>query len=450
MPDSASKNSDTSQSYPTVYETEEHGTVPVPLSLLLRDDRLELHEGIIGSDYFKIYSRKDQLVFQAGGVVGHVAVNPQVILDIRPRADVGRNLERVLLTAKHSPKRLDRHQRHYGVYAIPNPTLLDILTEAFLSAVQDVAAQGLHREYRLAQHDTSFPRGRILVGETMQRHFARGVRHVAKAAWYEQTIDTGINRCLKYTLWSLANRYQKIHAERPEVKKLLLDLNGAYRRFDGIELDHHLQFLSDLAVVDPSRLPAMRFYYQNALSLATLIIRDASISFRGDGGTLLLPSLLIDMDKVFEDYLRTVLRIRLMDRSSRYDILDGTKGEPVGAGKPLFDQSVSVPARPDIVIRDTTPGDDDPSNPIIIDAKYKPMSGFPDRSDVNQVIAYAVSYRAPIAIIGHPWKAGFFHGLRSVGRIDELQVYQYAFNLGADDLDSEEKAFAAVLRQILP
>lgn len=449
MPEIESSSVDASPSGYLVFDAEEHEAIPVPLSLLLSGTHLDLYEEVTGKDYFKVYSRGDQLVFQAGGFVGQIAVNPRVAINIRPRADVGRNLERILLTSEHPPQALVGQQRHYGVYDIPNPSLLDLLAQALLGAMQEIAAQGLHREYHLTQKDTSFPRGRILIGETMQRQLARGMHHEVTAAWYQQTPDTATNRCMKYALWYLAHRYQTARPLRAGVQKLLFDLNNVYHAFDGVELDHQRRFLLDPLVADPTRLPAIRVYYRNAINLATTIIRDRGITFNGERDDIVMPSLLIDMEKAFEDYLRTVLRTRMASRTSRFEVLDGTKGEPQGARKLLFDQPPSEPAKPDIVIRDTTPAGDDPSIPIVIDAKYKKVRGLPDRADINQAIAYAVSYRAPTVILAHPWVPDALRGTRRFGQIGELQLQQYAFNLGAEDLDAEEEAFATSILQLL-
>jgi len=183
------------------------------------------------------------------------------------------------------------------------------------------------------------------------------------------------------------------------------------------------------------------------VNLATTIIRDRGITF-ADERDVLMPSLLINMEKVFEAYLRNVLRLRLPALASSVQVLDGTRGGSEGAKKLLFDKVPSPDAEPDIVIRHPTPPDETPSTAVILDVKYKKLSGLPDRADINQVVTYAVSYRSPSVVLIHPWTLKNTHGLRRIGVMDQIELYQYAFNLGADDLDAEEMTFSSAMAGI--
>jgi hypothetical protein len=64
-----------------------------------------------------------------------------------------------------------------------------------------------------------------------------------------------------------------------------------------------------------------------------------------------------------------------------------------------------------------------------------------------QVIAYAVSYRAPYAVIIHPGDSAQ-KGIKSLGRIDSLRVFLYTIDLSDGRLEAAETELATVMCQI--
>jgi hypothetical protein len=61
----------------------------------------------------------------------------------------------------------------------------------------------------------------------------------------------------------------------------------------------------DPLVRDPSRLPLSHSYYDNALRVAVAIISNCGIRLQsGDGQFVVLDTLLINLDQVFERYIR--------------------------------------------------------------------------------------------------------------------------------------------------
>jgi len=110
-----------------------------------------------------------------------------------------------------------------------------------------------------------------------------------------------------------------------------------------------------------------------ATRLARLIVTGQGIELPVGGSDVVLPSFLVDMESVFEKYVRHVLRSRLVDA----EVLEGNaEGE-----KPLFDDRTEPPANPDVIIQ-RGPGD----CPLVAEVKYKTVES---RDDINQVLAYA-------------------------------------------------------------
>jgi 5-methylcytosine-specific restriction enzyme subunit McrC len=153
-----------------------------------------------------------------------------------------------------------------------------------------------------------------------------------------------------------------------------------------------------------------------------------------------MASVVIEMNVVFEDYVRNVLEAATAG-DPRLDVLDGNHE----GAKRFFDSEPSEDANPDIVFRV-----DGEATPVVMDVKYKPASKMPDRSDLNQVIAYGLSYRADAVAVVQPRAEGSTRSrLISLGTISGMRVYQYVFDMDAD-LAQEETTMVAALAGLVP
>ncbi len=436
-----------------VYPAKEHGSVDVPLGELLADGKLDLYPEVTGNNLFTIVLAKDNLVFRAGGYVGQIPVNDRVIINVHPRVPFA-NLERVLRAANQKPLSLAPHTRQYTEHAIGTPSLLQSLAESLVDSLAAVEVEGLHRQYLRRNADTSFPRGRILMSETMRRHEARGMHHRVAVSWFEPSVDTPANRCVKHAVWYLAQRFEGT-GRNSQNRQLLGNLNRLYQMFGGVALDPTRGFLYDPLVEDPRRLPANRTYYERALRLAAIIARGTGVAFGKRGGEVELASLAVNLESVFEEYLRVVLASGLRDSVADLKVLNGNSAEPTGGGKNLFsitspdDLGAKSRATPDIVLRSSNTNDSEDDCLAIFEVKYKVYKPRADREDVNQTVTYAASYGAPVAVIVHPHQEKSRHGLRAVGRVGGIALYQYGFDLSAGDLGEEERTFTSSVRSLL-
>lgn len=432
----------------TVYVAREHGQVQIPMTDLLVGDQLDVYPEVIKRDYFTLARQGNRLILRAGGYLGLIPINDRIVVDVRPKVPI-RNLERVFDYARGTPIPLLPHLRLYARHDEPAPSLLDLLTDALLDAVEEVGARGLHREYRENGTDTSFPRGRILMGQTTGRLLSRGVRHRVAATWHEQTVDTAPNRCLKFAIWYVAGRYARMRPLPEGAVRRLTRLNKALRLFDGSELDRERRFMHDPLVSDGTRMPSVRAYYRRALTIATTMIQDRGVTFADRGDDILIASFVINMAEVFEEYLRAVLRARLVGPARDIEVLDGNKKPPGGGSKLLFDAPPSDPATPDIVLRRSE--GTRAQYPMLLEAKYKVLrtEHMPLRDDINQIITYAVSYRAPLVVLVHPRVAGSSRGMFALGTIGSTILLRYVYDLAATDLDAEEVSFAQAVRRAL-
>lgn len=410
----------------------EYGEVRVPLDLLLRDGRFDF---TANRDLFELRFRDNEVVIKAGHYVGHIAVNDRLVLRVNPKLPIER-LDRILRLSDTVPIVASQLVRGYALAPQSLPNLLDIVTDEFLSRLEHVDSNGLLRRYERRETDTAFPRGRFLLGQTMVRHQARG-RLRAAVSYFEHTLDNAPNRCLKLALWQLV----ALLLDRGPAKGWRLRiarLNRASVMFDAVHLDLGRSFLRDDEVKEPSLLPESRPEYRGAVELAKSVVEGRGIDLDRPGAEIHLPSILVDLQDAFERYLRNALRGRMAEQIGGISVLDGNLKPPVGARKRLFSTGSSVDATPDILVER-----DRYREPIVVlEIKYIDRDFV--RDEINQAIAYAVSYKAPCVLI-RPKLVGEAPGLGVHGQVNGMTIYRYLYDL-QDHLDRQEVRLARAVR----
>lgn len=432
-----------------VYIVDENSDTEIPANHLFVNGKFQLYPSVEDSDFLTVHRKKSSLVFQAGSYIGLIPLNDFVMLDVKPRVPL-KNLTHIMRVAEGRPRELDAFLSYYSERHEPLPSMLDFFARALIDRITDIALDGLHREYLRKSESTAFPRGRIHIGETMRRHTTRGIQHHVVAGWYEPTVDTPPNRCLKYTLWFLAAQYNSINKRNND---LLGRLERGYQIFSGVALDTSLGFLTSPTVENPETMPSIRAYYKPALYLALLILRNRGISFTDRSGGVLMSSLLINLQTTFEKYSRNILRDRLRNLETKVRVLDGNLKGPEGGQKPLFDDPIGPlgqqqTASPDIVFKRGIPRVDGSYPTLLVaEVKYKKFVE-PRRPEIEQATIYAVSYGAPVVII-HPCVEGQTHGMHPFRRMGPYTFYHYRFDLAANNPDEEEEIFAKSFRSLL-
>src|SRR5207249_9827274 len=89
--------------------------------------------------------------------------------------------------------------------------------------------------------------------------------------------------------------------------------------------------------------------YQRPLEIAGAVIRNQTVRLDELGQQVRMASLVIDLDRVFEDYVREVLVNGL--EPNDWQVLNGNHLGVGFGGKLLFDSEPSEEANPDVVIR---------------------------------------------------------------------------------------------------
>jgi hypothetical protein len=135
-----------------------------------------------------------------------------------------------------------------------------------------------------------------------------------------------------------------------------------------------------------------------------------------------------------------VLRTHATARSWSATVLDGNKEGQKG----LYNNKPAPSASPDIVVLS-----DGGTTALIIEIKNVPVSRDSSREAVHQAATYALSYRVKHVVLVHPRGRIQDAGMRHVGDIKDISVYQYRFDLGTEDLSGEVDDFGREIEVLL-
>lgn len=402
---------------------ESRKSLALELADLLVDGKLEIYPHVEEMGLLFMQFRGSKLVLSAGPFVGLIPLTPKLSIEVRPKMPVS-NLARVLDTAKRPLSALSGMDRFYVTNDLESSSILQFLATNLVDALHAIQVNGLLKEYLRRSNVTSMPRGRIELDGSM-RLWARGQHHLVKAQRFEQSSDIAANRVIKYALRSVLI---KLKGEAADASALIATANKAYSDLPStISEMIPADFAEVQRLISQGRLPPNRTYYARALEIALLILSNRGISLQEEGKDVLLETFIVNFEVLFEEYLRRVLHQRA---PTCVRVRDGSKD----GKKALFDDVKQPSAQPDIVIHEKSSG-----RKMIAEVKYKDS---PNRDDINQAIAYGVSYRSNHVVLVHQKGLGAAAGLSPIGTVNGIKVESYAYDLSNPDLDAEEAQFA--------
>jgi 5-methylcytosine-specific restriction enzyme subunit McrC len=243
--------------------------------------------------------------------------------------------------------------------------LVEMIAIMLAKMVQQATRRGLLNGYQCEDEPLQAPRGRILFDEQVRRRLGHSppieVRHDVFTA------DILENRLLLAALAAMSRSPLRSEIARRELAR-------AQRLFGSVK---RLQFLP-WAVPDVV-FTRLNHHYQPSISLATFVLRSASLEL-GTGGTQ-GSAFLIDMNFVFERFLRSALREAL-----RVDLKSFPERPPTTS----LDVAGLVPLKPDLCLLDRR------RIVWVGDAKYKrlPAGGYRN-ADLYQLLAYSIALDLP-------------------------------------------------------
>jgi 5-methylcytosine-specific restriction enzyme subunit McrC len=441
---------------PRIVPCAEYAPIPLrPEEVLSPSGELLLDPNIIGK-YVRVDFKRGDLRVSTMGVSGLIPLNGQVAVQVTPRFPL-RNLNHMVSVCGYSPTALAATRRYASTRDMAD-WLWEVMTDGLLAGIDVIRQQGLLRAYVRRADMSSSPHGHIETTSTMLRHASRGVRHKVDYSWFERTVDNAENRCLKSAVVRLYQRF--VSAPRTAGSRhRIARLAEAQRLLADVPDDRQRRFLRDPTVAGLRMLPEARSYYRPVLDLAKVVIDERGVQVDSDAlrGSLVLPSMLIKTEDLFEDFVRLGLQQAFADDHD-IDVLDGNKVpalrtlyEPLSstaaagmAGVAALLTQESGQAKPDLVFRTR-----DGSVPLVGDVKYTRVAEHADRGELEQVLLYGVRYGSPVVLTVHPKLAGAPAGLFVSGRIGQMIVAQYRLDLDVADLDAEVSEMGAALKRLM-
>jgi 5-methylcytosine-specific restriction enzyme subunit McrC len=419
----------------------EHHNVELPPEMIRADGSLDVYPDVL--KLFTPAYKDNKPVIRCAGWVGHIPLNDQYALEVTTRVPVG-NLERLVgMAAGYSPKILTKYTRQFAQAEERPASFFDLLTDQLLDAFDHVWEFGLLKDYERRERIGSSPVGRILPFQRQWRS-AKAGRPVAMSSAFSRTTNFGPNRVLRHAFEKLLAGYSGItaDAQRKRIRRLRL----AFHRLEDVARPSPSEITPAAIARYVRYLPPQHEHYADALMVAQLVIYDAGISIRDAGGVAILPSILIDMAKAFEDYIRRVIANEL-EFDPRITVKDGNMGGEFGAKVDLFtdvmDGITNPKVTPDIVI------EVDGKPRLVIDAKYKPAPSVPDRDDINQAILYGARYQTDRVMLLHSERVANRQSVEHCGNVGGFKVYNGLVNLEAEPIEDEEHKLVGAIKALL-
>ena len=289
----------------------------------------------------------------AAGKVGAARIG-DIEIQIRPKVPIAR----LLFLVGYS-----QHAAAWRPETVPVAEAADLIpaiAQALWRQTERAIHQGLLPGYIAVEESSQVLRGRLRESEQLHRH--HGLPLPLEIRHDEFTIDIPENQILR-TACERMLTVPRVDAESQRMLRRLL------RDFADV---------TPLSRGDPvPRWTATRLNvrYHPALRLAELVLRATSVE-HGPGG-MAVNGFLLDMPKLFEDFVTVALREALVA---------GYGGRVADQDRSYFDEATQVVLRPDIVWKIGG------SAVAVLDAKYKAEkpAGYPN-ADLYQMLAYCTA-----------------------------------------------------------
>lgn len=239
-------------------------------------------------------------------------------------------------------------------------SLPDVLALALAHHARMAFARGLLHGYRVEEEALHTVRGRIRFDEQMRRRF--GIPLPVELRYDDFTDDILANRLIKAAAYRLINM-------RLRSLKARIGMGWIAGMLDNVSIREFAS--NDVPDVPFDRLNE---HYKNVVELSRLILRHSA--FQSSRGTVRASGFLVDMNKLFQEFVTVALREAL-------GVSERSFGD---CNIPSLDKNDRVRLRPDLVWIDGS------SYVFVGDAKYKDITDktVPE-SDIYQMLAYVTA-----------------------------------------------------------
>lgn len=333
----------------------EYGTTPAVSMTVEQRDQLRRVAPSIGIS--PAMGQEHAYDLTPGSFVGAVHLPEGLELLIQPKLPI----ERVLFLISYAVA-LGRW-KEMGAHFEQADSLLEAIIPGYTFQLRRALSRGVLQGYRTDDEALPTVRGRWRIGDQVRNHF--GIAPPVEVSFDEFTEDIELNRLL-----------------RAGIRRLLrVPVRDDQSRWPLRALDAKLELVRPIDY-DPRRVPEPIFdrrseRYRPAVSLARLILSGASFDL-GPGGVQ-ASAFLIDMNRVFEDFVVVALR-EALGASDRV-LVQGARNRSLH-----FDVGARISLQPDLSFWDGG------RCTWIGDVKYKRLKSdvFPN-ADLYQMAAYVIA-----------------------------------------------------------
>lgn len=404
-----------------VIKAREHEPITVPAELILQDRRLDLFPDLQGEKLFRIKLRADALEVQPTGYIGFIPLNHRVAIEVEPRMPIA-NVEHLLARSRQSPAVTLPYIRTFSESAVDITPFAQLLAARYATLLHELRFEGMYKTYALRQYVGSSPSGRIQPLATALR--SRSMRRaMAVYERFDRTIDNAANRVI---LAAGQRLLSSLLFRAGSELKLARSIKAGLALFEGVNETREPEMPS------LAGLPEQRPFFGQLVALSGVILREQGVRLRGEG-LLRLPSFLIKMENVFEGYARIIMQES--EALSQFQVENGNYHPPVGAAKQLFTDAGVLgnrEATPDIVVSQ------DGKSVCVIEVKYKPCKGHPERDNLNQLLTYAITYDVKTAVLLYPAMDKQETGIERIGTVQGIDCYKALVKLSTNQIEKEE------------
>lgn len=423
-----------------IYKAVEYGTTDIPVDELVDNDgSVHLLPEVKGKGYIDIDYRGGALRIVAGRFLGQIPVTKNVVIDVRPRISIG-NLINVVIKSNTKIDSIPWFLRNYlKNEELDFDNVFDFFAKSFSDSLNEVVLQGVWKQYIQKETVPAQIRGRLDFKNSINRYISKGHSGRVVSHHYEFSADHPANQLVAYTLNYCLKHLQKIGSEN---KDLIESLRYRYRYFERFYVPRReVDLLGARQLLSSNRIPNLRKYYSNIINVALAIINETAIELDRSGEDIEASSFVIDMSKVFESYIRSLLSESPEFKEKNVTVIDGNISED---NLFLFTDSKKFPIKPDLLIRNGN------QEKLVIEVKYKPRFSENDR---YQVLSHAVATGVSTAVLVRPLFSDSEHaGINYIGTLGVskgIQLYEYCIDLRNPDYTSSERAFSNNVAQLI-
>ena len=335
----------------------EYGTTQAARISAVELDILQRHQSQLGITVTPTVGRPDSYDLTARSIVGAVDLD-DLSIRIRPKLPVGR-LVALLAYATDAvdvTKSFDFAE---------HSELVDALADALAHEARRAFRRGLLNGYRATEEALPAVRGRIRFDAQVRRRF--GLAPPVEVRYDDFTADITANRLVKAAVARLGRRRLR-------------------RRRNRADLRWTAAVLADVASVEyrPAEVPTVTFdrlnrHYRRVVALARLVLQWSA--FEADRGNVRVPGFLVDMNRLFEQFVVQALREEL--GVSAQVLRSGSRGGTT------LDEEGQIRLEPDLSwwLHGVCT--------FVGDVKYKSFTARAPNPDFYQLLAYATAFDLP-------------------------------------------------------